>query len=142
MSLIRCQYCEQSNPAEARFCNACGGALRLPPHLASCPRCGTVNPVTTAVCCWCRAQLPGHRERALVPVSPAAEVSRSLPRRRSRVIVGTAVVAAIAVLGYYTYRQGSLADAHQPPDASSEASGRGATASDGFYVRAAADDNR
>ena len=132
MSLIRCQYCEQSNPAEARFCNACGGALRLPPHLASCPRCGTVNPVTTAVCCWCRAQLPGHRERALVPVSPAAEVSRSLPRRRSRVIVGTAVVAAIAVLGYYTYRQRSLADAPQPPAASSEASGRGAPAGAGF----------
>ena len=140
MSLIRCQYCEQSNPAEARFCNACGGALRLPPHLASCPRCGTVNPVTTAVCCWCRAQLPGHRERALVPVSPAAEVSRSLPRRRSRVIVGTAVVAAIAVLGYYTYRQRSLADAPQPPAASSEASGRGAPAGAGFIGRDAAAD--
>ena len=140
MSLIRCQYCEQSNPAEARFCNACGGALRLPPHLASCPRCGTVNPVTTAVCCWCRAQLPGHRERALVPVSPAAEVSRSLPRRRSRVIVGTAVVAAIAVLGYYTYRQRSLAGAPQPPAASSEASGRGAPAGAGFIGRDAAAD--
>src|SRR5436309_1973173 len=138
MSLIRCQYCEQSNPAEARFCNACGGALRLPPHLASCPRCGTVNPVTTAVCCWCRAQLPGHRERALVPVSPAAEVSRSLPRRRSRVIVGTAVVAAIAVLGYYTYRRGSLAGAPQPAAASSEASGRGAPGGAGFIGRDAA----
>ncbi len=134
MSLIRCPYCEQGNPAEARFCDACGGALHLPPHLASCARCGTVNPVAATVCCWCRAQLPG-RKGALVPVSPAAEVSTSLPRRRSRVIAGTAVLAAIVVVGYYTYRQRSLADAPQPPAASSEASGRGAPAGAGFISR-------
>ena len=138
MSVIRCPYCEQGNPAEARFCNACGGALHLPPHLASCARCGTVNPVAATVCCWCRAQLPG-RKGALVPVSPSAEVSTSLPRRRSRVIAGTAVLAALAVVGsalvvagYTTYRQRSLADAPQPPAASSEASGGGAPAGAGF----------
>jgi len=93
-----------------------------------------VNPVAATVCCWCRAQLPG-RKGALVPVSPAAEVSTSLPRRRSRVIAGTAVLAAIVVVGYYTYRQRSLADAPQPPAASSEASGRGAPAGAGFIGR-------
>src|SRR5882672_187834 len=141
MSLIRCQYCEQGNPAEARFCNACGGALHLPPHLASCARCGTVNPVAATVCCWCRAQLPG-RKSALVPVPPAAEASTSLPRRRFRVIAGTAVLAALVVVGsalvvagYYTYRQRSLADAPRPPAASSEASGRGAPAGAGFIGR-------
>ena len=146
MALIRCQYCEQGNPAEARFCNACGGALHLPPHLASCPRCGTVNPVASTVCCWCRAQLPG-RKGALVPVPPAAEVSRSLPRRRSQVIAGTAVLTALAVVGsalvvagYTTYRQRSLADAPQPPAASSEASGRGAPAGAGFIGRDAVAD--
>jgi len=139
MSLIRCPYCEQGNPAEARFCNACGGALHLPPHLASCARCGTVNPVAATVCCWCRAQLPG-RKGALVPVPPAAEVSTSLPRRRSRVIAGTAVLAALVVVGYYTYRQRSLADAPQPPAASSEASGRGAPAGAGFIGRDAVAD--
>src|SRR2546427_8340910 len=144
MSLIRCQYCEQSNPAEARFCNACGGALHLPPHLASCPRCGTVNPVAATVCCWCRAQLPG-RKGALVPVSPAAEVST--PRGRFRVIAGTAVLtalfvvgSALVVVGYYSYRQRSLADAPQPPAASSEASGRGAPAGAGFISRDAVAD--
>src|SRR5438309_12077022 len=132
MALIRCQYCEQGNPAEARFCNACGGALHLPPHLASCPRCGTVNPVASTVCCWCRAQLPG-RKGALVPVSPAAE--DSTPRGRFRVIAGTAVLtalfvvgSALVVVGYPTYRQRSLAEAPQPPAASSEASGRSAPA--------------
>jgi len=123
MSLTRCRYCDHDNPADSKFCSACGGALYLPPYLASCPRCGTVNPVKATACSWCQVQLPGRR---------------SLPRRPSRVVVGTAVLAAIAVLGYYTYRQGSLADAPQPPAASSEGSGRGAPVGAGFIGRDAA----
>jgi len=124
MSLIRCRYCEHDNPADSKFCGACGGALTLPPHLASCPRCGTVNPVTATVCCWCSGQLSARR---------------SLPHGRSRAIVGTAVLAAVAVLGYYAYRQSSFADALQPPAASSDASGRGAPAGAAFLDGAAAD---
>ena len=52
---------------------------------------------------------------------------RSLPRPRSRVIVGTAVLATVAVVGYYTYRQLSYAEAPQPP-ASSDSSARRAPA--------------
>jgi len=100
------------------------GALTLPPHLASCPRCGTVNPVTATVCCWCSGQLSARK---------------SLPHGRSRAIVGTAVLAAVAVLGYYTYRQSSFAEAPQPPAASSDASGRGAPAGAAFLDGAAAD---
>jgi len=122
MSLTRCPYCVHGNPADAKFCSACGGALHLPPYLASCPRCGTVNPVKATECCWCRGQLSGRR---------------SLRRRPSRVITATAVLAAIAVLGYYTYRQGSLAETPQPP-ASSEAGGRGAPAAAGVIDRDAA----
>jgi double zinc ribbon protein len=107
MSLTRCRYCEQDNPADARFCSSCGGALNLPPHLASCPRCGTVNPVRATVCCWCSGPLAGRR---------------SLPRQRSRVIVGIAALAAVAVLGYYTYLKSSYADAPQPLPASSDSS--------------------
>lgn len=117
MSLTRCRYCEHDNPADSKFCSSCGGALTLPPHLASCPRCGTVNPVTATVCCWCSGQLSARR---------------SLPRRRSRVIVATAVLAAVTVLGYYTYRQRSYAEAPQPPAAMSEGGGRDATAGAGF----------
>jgi hypothetical protein len=55
------------------------------------------------------------------------------------VIVGAAVLAVIAVLGYYIYRQLSPADAPQPPAASS----RGAPAAAGFIGRdAAADDTK
>src|SRR6266480_3764426 len=117
MALTRCRYCEHDNPADSKFCGSCGGALTLPPHLASCPRCGTVNPVKATLCCWCGGQLSARR---------------SSPQRRSRAIVGTAVLAAVAVLGYYAYRQGSYADAPQPPPASGVSSGRVAPADAGF----------
>lgn len=120
-SLTRCPYCKQDNPAESRSCSACGGALHLPRHLAPCPRCGAVGPVKATVCYWCSGELP--RRGALRP---------------SRVIAGTAVLAAIAVIGYYTFRQFSPADAPQPPAASSDASGRGAPAAAGFIGRDAA----
>jgi Double zinc ribbon len=110
-SLTRCPYCKQDNPADSRSCSACGGALHLPRHLAPCPRCGAVGPVKATVCYWCSGELPGRR--ALW--APQA-------------IVGTAVLAAIAVLGYYIHRQLSAADAPQPPAASREASGRGVPA--------------
>jgi hypothetical protein len=118
MSLTRCRYCKHGNPADSRFCSACGGALYLPPYLASCPRCGTVNPVKATVCSWCQGQLLG------TPVpSSLAEVSRFLRRRPSRVVVGTAVFAVIALLGYLTYRESSPADAREAPAASSDGGG-------------------
>ena len=123
MSRSRCRYCDQDNPADSKFCSSCGGALHLPPHLVSCPRCGTVNPAKATVCCWCKDPLPGRRP---------------LPRPRSPVIVGTAVLAAVAVLGYYTYRQRSFADAPQPPPASSGAGVRSAPAEAGVLDRSAA----
>ncbi len=134
MSLNSCPFCEQVNPADAKFCNACGGAL----HLVPCARCGAVNDVTASTCYQCHGQLPGRRTDERDPASLAAEVSRPLPRRRSQVIVGIAVFAAIAVLGYYSYRQRSLVDAPQPPAASSEASGRGGSAGAGVIGRDAA----
>jgi hypothetical protein len=118
MALTRCRYCEHDNPANSKFCNSCGGALNLPVHLASCPRCGTVNPAKATLCCWCGGQLSGRR---------------SMPRLLSQVIVGTAVLAVVAVLGgYYTYRQLSFVEAPQPPAASGVSSGRVAPAEAGF----------
>lgn len=124
MSLTRCPYCEHGNPADSKFCSECGGAL----HLVPCPGCGAVSEITATVCYQCRARLPGRGTDATVPTSPAAEISRSLPRPPFRVIVGAAVLAVVAVLGYYTNRQLSLNDAPRAPAASSEASGPGAPA--------------
>lgn len=126
-----CPFCEQFNPEDAKFCSACGGAL----HLVPCPRCGAVSDVKAATCYQCHGQLPGRGTDALDPAPPAAEAPRPLPRRPSRVMVGTAVVAAIAVLVYYGYRQRSLVDAPEPQAASSDASGRGAPAGAGAIRR-------
>lgn len=134
MSLTRCPFCEQVNPADAKFCNACGGAL----HLVPCPRCGAVSDVTATACYQCHGQLPGRGTDELGTALPVAEVSKALPRRTPRVIVGTAVLAAIVVLGYYGYRQRLLVDAPQPPAASSEANGRGGPAGAGVIGRDAA----
>src|SRR5437867_5203622 len=123
MCLTLCLYCQHENRARSMLCGSSGGALTLPPHRASCPRCGTVNPAKATLCCWCGGQMSARR---------------SSPQRRSRAIVGTAVLAAVAVLGYYAYRQGSYADAPQPPAASSVSSGRVAPADAGFLSGEAA----
>jgi len=140
LSLIRCRYCEHANPADAKFCSACGGELHLPSHLTSCLRCGTVNPAKATTCIWCRSSLPESKAGALVPSSLAAKVSRFLPRRTSGVIAGAVVLAAIGALGYYGYRQASPVDAPQPEATSSEAGDRGAPAGAGIIGGDAAAD--
>jgi hypothetical protein len=134
MSLNSCPFCEQVNPADAKFCNACGGAL----HLVPCPRCGAVSDVTASTCYQCHGQLPKRGTDELGTAAPVAEVSKALPRRNPRVIVGTAVLAAIVVLGYYSVRQLPLVDAPEPQPASSEASVRGGSAGAGVIGRDAA----
>jgi len=132
-----CPFCDHGNPEDAKFCSACGGAL----HLVPCLRCGAVNDVAATACYQCHGQLPGRGTDTLGPDSPAAEVFRPLLHRHSRVIVGMAVVAAFAVLGYYGYRQRSLVDSPQSTAAGSKASAPGATAGAGVIRRdAAADD--
>jgi hypothetical protein len=134
MFLNTCPFCEHGNPADSKFCNACGGAL----HLVPCARCGAVNDVTATACYQCHGQLRGRGTDALDPAQPSADVSMPLPRPHYRVIVGTAVFAAIAVLGYYSYHQRSLVDAPETPAASSEASVRGGPADAGVIRRNAA----
>jgi len=154
MSFNRCPFCESGNPADAKYCTECGVALRL----AACPHCGAVSPVTASVCYQCRGPLSARTTDeldldalkldplgpdALDLVSPTAEVATPLPRRPSRAFAGTAILAAIAVLGYYGYHQRPLVNAPQPPAASSEAKDRGASARAGVIRRdAAADDTK
>ena len=126
-----CPFCDHGNPEDAKFCSACGGAL----HLVPCLRCGAVNDVAATACYQCHDRLPGRGTDALGPESPTAEVIRPLLHRHSRVIVGMAVIAAVAVLGYYGYRLRSLVDSPQPTAADSKASGPGATAGAGVIRR-------
>jgi len=132
-----CPFCEHGNPADAKFCSACGGALHLVPY----PRCGAVSDVKATTCYQCHGQMPGRGTDALDLASPATEVSKPLPRRQSRVIVGTAILAAIVVLGYYSYSQRSLVEASEPQAAIGDASGRGAPVGAGVIRRGAVADD-
>ncbi len=133
MSTNSCPFCENFNPTQAKFCSACGGAL----HLVPCPRCGAVSDVTATACYQCHGHLPGRGtgELDLVPAVP--EISKPSPRRLSRVIAGVAILAAVSVLSYYSYRQGSLSVTSLAPAVIDEASGRGDPAGAGVIRREA-----
>lgn len=75
MFLKQCPFCENVNPTNSKFCNACG--VRL--HAALCPHCGAVNVVTARSCVNCRADLLETLRTALCPqcgaVNDAASTS-------------------------------------------------------------------
>ena len=142
MSLTKCQYCDHGNPADSKFCNACGATLTLAP----CPRCGAVNQIEATSCYQCRGALPGGRTdepaaaalAAAVPAAavPAAVISEPVPRRPARAIVGIVVLAAVAVFGYYAFRQHTPVGAPAPPSAGSEAKARGSPVDPGTTDKA------
>ena len=63
-----CPICEHVNPADARFCNACGAPLYLVP----CPRCGAMNDLIATDCYKCGARVKGRWADALAARSAAA----------------------------------------------------------------------
>ena len=115
-----CRFCEHVNPPDAKFCNACGGAL----HLVPCSRCGAVNDVTATSCYQCHSPLPGRGNSAPEVPQPAAEAPRALPRPRTRIIVGTAIFAVVVGAGYLSYRQASIPGETQSLDTSNRVDNR------------------
>jgi class 3 adenylate cyclase/tetratricopeptide (TPR) repeat protein len=49
---MQCRRCQQENPPDARFCNACGAGLEV-----TCPACGHSNPPGSRFCNGCGASL-------------------------------------------------------------------------------------
>ena len=137
MSFNRCRFCDHCNPADAKFCNDCGGAL----HLLPCPHCGAVSDIAATICYACRGQLPGRMTGALesapaatsvateaTPASPASNNATSLSRLPALLILGVAwVVALLGVTGYYP-RQHPVVEETRPLSAGSEASEHGTPA--------------
>ena len=126
MFLDTCRFCEHVNPPDAKFCNACGGAL----HLLPCSRCGAVNDVTATACFECHGPLPGRGNGApeVSELPTPVEPPPALPRRHAHFVVGAAIVAVIAVAGFFGFRQASQLDAAQAPDESILAEVRGSPA--------------
>jgi class 3 adenylate cyclase/tetratricopeptide (TPR) repeat protein len=76
---VRCPSCGRDNPAQAKFCMACGVGLERP-----CPSCGAAAPAGARFCIDCGAQLTDDAapvERP--PDAPAPD----LPEERRRVTV-------------------------------------------------------
>src|SRR5262245_62880155 len=73
----QCPFCERANPADAKFCNACGAPL----HLLPCPECGAVNDAAAAACHQCAASLPGGGRSALASSSPVSSPPAGQPIR-------------------------------------------------------------
>jgi hypothetical protein len=92
MPLIRCTSCGYANATDAKACKRCAKELRVPPHLMSCPFCGSLNPITGTACVWCYRKLPSSWRKF-----------RGWP---TRVVVGSMAAAMIAVLAYYAYPRG------------------------------------
>ncbi|MDH4017488.1 MAG: zinc ribbon domain-containing protein, partial [Actinomycetota bacterium] len=58
---MTCPRCESENPAEGRFCLACGAAL------GGCPSCGTANPPAANFCGTCGSPLGGAAAALTAP---------------------------------------------------------------------------
>jgi hypothetical protein len=66
---MQCRFCSRSNPADAMFCEGCGGQLNLAP----CPYCKGVNEVTATVCHACNGELVATTVEGAFDASPHLE---------------------------------------------------------------------
>jgi hypothetical protein len=137
-----CNFCNHGNAADAKCCSQCGSSLCMLP----CPHCGTANDAKAASCSQCAEALPAHGTNATDPLSsviavalretrtatpPNADDTEPFPRRHARRIAGTAlfaIIAAIAVLGYNSYRQRSFTDVQLPSAAGGKPRGADSSA--------------
>lgn len=67
---MKCRQCERENPAQARFCLACGARLGM-----RCPQCGTELPpdLDLRFCFACGARLGAGQPVPAAPVRPEPE---------------------------------------------------------------------
>lgn len=81
MEIVHCSFCKHGNPADAKFCNACGSSLAL----RLCEACGAIDNVAASACYKCgHAFAPSAGEVApdegeaqgLRPAAQAEEPSR------------------------------------------------------------------
>src|SRR5437868_1130454 len=74
-----CPSCETENPAQARFCMACGTALPR-----TCPSCGEPAPSQARFCMGCGASLADGASPAAAPAGPAAPAPRPVLHSEER----------------------------------------------------------
>lgn len=81
MEIVHCSFCKHGNPADAKFCNACGSSLAL----RLCEACGAIDNVGASACHKCghpfapsvREVAPDEGEaQSLTPPTRAEEPTR------------------------------------------------------------------
>jgi hypothetical protein len=78
MTALVCLFCDQSNPAAAKFCNECGTPL----HFRPCPQCDGINARSASDCYRCGAAfapLAADGAPAPAPPDPAAVAQTVAP---------------------------------------------------------------
>ena len=71
-----CTFCQRVNPADSKFCNACGAPLPLVP----CARCGAVNDPGATACYQCGAPLQEAADVGSPSTDEASGAARSTAR--------------------------------------------------------------
>ena len=85
MDIVHCSFCKHGNPADAKFCNACGSSLALQLGEA----CGAIDNVSATVCHKCghpfapRSDVAAADTDAAQSLTPAAQAEESAAARRS-----------------------------------------------------------
>lgn len=136
MEIVHCSFCKHGNPADAKFCNACGSSLSL----QLCEACGAIDNVSAVVCHKCgqpfahsSQPVPADADAGQVPPS-AARADQAALRARSpwKLIVPVVLIAAGTLVIYPrvagdesappTIRAPESAETRAPPDLPSPAS--------------------
>ena len=85
MDIVHCSFCKHGNPADAKFCNACGSSLAL----QLCEACGAIDNVSATACHKCghpfapRSGVAAADTDAAQSLTPAAQAEESAAARRS-----------------------------------------------------------
>ena len=104
MDIVHCSFCKHSNPADAKFCNACGSSLAL----QLCEACGAIDNVSATVCHKCghpfapRSGVATPDEGETQCVTPSARAEEPAHPKRSawKLVVLLALIVAGALVVY------------------------------------------
>ena len=104
MDIVHCSFCKHGNPADAKFCNACGSSLAL----QLCEACGAIDNVSATVCHKCghpfapRSGVAAADTDAAQSLTPAAQAEEPAAARRSpwKLLALLAVIVAGTLVIY------------------------------------------
>lgn len=127
MDIVHCSFCKHGNPADAKFCNACGSSLAL----QLCEACGAIDNVSATVCHKCghpfapRSDVAAADTDAAQSLTPAAQAEESAAARRSPwklfALLAVIVAGTLVIYPRVAGDEARLPAIHAPTEAGAEA---------------------